>query len=378
MPTLKIQLPGLPDVSHTLKDDTITIGRMKGNTIVVDHDSVSLSHARITRKDGEFFVKDLNSTNGTLVNGQSFEEIKLRHLDRIRFAEVDAQYFADAPGAPAARTPIDATAKSPGVAPAASSTAAPEPGKTAHYQKPRGRTPSLNAKATRLVVVLGVILALAAGSFIAWKRWQARLQETSAREQAAQGQAQVHDAKAGQQGNPPSPKTEPPRDLAAPSPAAGSAQGSAAPTNAEAQLPPPAADTNQDVTQLIALLKSSDAADRRRSVMSLHALGGGAQEAVPALRVALQDDDADVRMWAAVTLVNNKSYDKATIPILLGVLRHDNPVLRQVACLSLGLIPYEPAEKDAVVPLLKDCATKDPDEDVRKAAASALGVLAPQ
>ena len=38
------------------------------NTIVVDDASVSMVHAKITRKDGFFLVKDLNSTNGTFVN----------------------------------------------------------------------------------------------------------------------------------------------------------------------------------------------------------------------------------------------------------------------------------------------------------------------
>src|SRR6266480_2838961 len=96
MPTLTIQLPGLPPVSHVLKDETITIGRMKGNTIVIDDASISLSHAKITRKNGDFLLKDLNSTNGTSVNGQPIGEVKLRDSDRVRFAEITCQYFGDA------------------------------------------------------------------------------------------------------------------------------------------------------------------------------------------------------------------------------------------------------------------------------------------
>ncbi|HSU57134.1 MAG TPA: FHA domain-containing protein, partial [Candidatus Dormibacteraeota bacterium] len=96
MPTLTIQLPGLPPVSHVLKDETTTIGRMKGNTIVIEDSSISLMHAKITRKDGEFYLKDLNSTNGTIINGQAIAEAKLRDLDRVRFAEIPAQFQADA------------------------------------------------------------------------------------------------------------------------------------------------------------------------------------------------------------------------------------------------------------------------------------------
>src|SRR6185295_12309577 len=92
MSALTIQLSGLPPVTHVLKDDTITIGRMRGNTIVIDNDSVSLVHAKITRVEGRFFLKDLNSTNGTLVNGQTISEAPLRNLDRIRFADVIGEF----------------------------------------------------------------------------------------------------------------------------------------------------------------------------------------------------------------------------------------------------------------------------------------------
>src|SRR6266850_4356162 len=96
MPTLTIQLPGFPSVSHVLKDETITIGRMKGNTIVIEDASISLMHAKITRKDGLFYLKDLNSTNGTVVNGQPISEAKLNDLDRVRFADVAGQFLAEA------------------------------------------------------------------------------------------------------------------------------------------------------------------------------------------------------------------------------------------------------------------------------------------
>src|SRR5215470_14733221 len=96
MPTLSIQLPGLPPVSHVLKDETITIGRMKGNTIVIEDSSISLIHAKITRKNGDLILKDLNSTNDTIVNGQPVDEVRLRDLNRIRFADITCQFLADA------------------------------------------------------------------------------------------------------------------------------------------------------------------------------------------------------------------------------------------------------------------------------------------
>src|SRR5881227_701990 len=100
MPTLTIQLPGQLPVFHVLKDETITIGRLKGNTIVIEDSSISLMHAKITRKDGQFFLKDLNSTNGTIVNGQPIGEVRLRDLDRVRFAEITCQFVAASATAP--------------------------------------------------------------------------------------------------------------------------------------------------------------------------------------------------------------------------------------------------------------------------------------
>ena len=76
--------------------------------------------------------------------------------------------------------------------------------------------------------------------------------------------------------------------------------------------------------------------------------------------------------------VNTKNYDKSAIPILVRSLRHENPTLRQVACLSLAVIPYEAAEKDSVVPALATAAANDDDTDVRQAAYSALSIIAPE
>ena len=125
-------------------------------------------------------------------------------------------------------------------------------------------------------------------------------------------------------------------------------------------------------------MKAADPAERRRAAAALHALGSGAKEAVPELRNALNDADADVRMWSALALVNNKSYDRGEIPILIQVLHHDNSMLRQVSCLSLALIPYEDADKDTVVAALTDTANKDEEDDVRNAAVSALKIIAPE
>ena len=122
-----IQLPGLPPVSHVVNGEMVTIGRMKGNTIVIDDVSISLMHAKITRKDGQYYLKDLNSTNGTTVNGQSIGEIRLRDQDRVRFADITTQFVADPePVAPvSSAAPVMAALPSAAAAPVRAAQPAP-------------------------------------------------------------------------------------------------------------------------------------------------------------------------------------------------------------------------------------------------------------
>jgi len=50
--------------------EELLIGRHQGCDIVLGHASVSRRHARLTFRDGNWVLRDLDSTNGTLVNGQ--------------------------------------------------------------------------------------------------------------------------------------------------------------------------------------------------------------------------------------------------------------------------------------------------------------------
>jgi pSer/pThr/pTyr-binding forkhead associated (FHA) protein len=61
----------------------VTIGRLPDNTIVIDNSAVSSRHARIAREGPQFVVDDLESTNGTFVNGDKITKRALRHGDTI-------------------------------------------------------------------------------------------------------------------------------------------------------------------------------------------------------------------------------------------------------------------------------------------------------
>jgi hypothetical protein len=380
MPTLMVYLPGLPPVSHLVKDETTTIGRMKGNTIVIEDVSISLMHAKITRKNGEFYLKDLNSTNGTNINGQPVSEARLKDTDRVRFAEVSAQFLAEpvveanpavaapqvtsAPPIPAAIIPAPLPAMSesakapafsarPAVIASASAPAIAAPvvsgsRKTDFPRSNRSKITSWVSAGAGALAALGVI------SVLGWRFFH--LDEAKANagsELRATKKTQISSS--------------------APSQVAERQLESTAPANNPAAQPP----LTTDPLELAILLKSKDPVQRRAVARALHSIGPEASHAAAGLRQALKDPDEEVRMWSALALVNSQQYDKAAVPILIHALQNENSVLRQVACLSLGLVPYEDPERDLVVPALAETAGKDVDEEVRKAARSALNIIAP-
>ncbi|MBQ8662582.1 MAG: FHA domain-containing protein [Eubacterium sp.] len=76
--------------NFVLEEDMFLVG--KDETVVhgvIRADTVSRIHARIFRQEGTYYIEDLNSTNGTYLNGKELfyrEPAKLKPLDRIAFA----------------------------------------------------------------------------------------------------------------------------------------------------------------------------------------------------------------------------------------------------------------------------------------------------
>jgi pSer/pThr/pTyr-binding forkhead associated (FHA) protein len=79
-------------ITHELVDEAITIGRGPDNTIVVNDPSISTHHAQLLLEGDTYRLKDLDSTNGTRVNGKPVTEAVLRFDDRIRFGAAEARY----------------------------------------------------------------------------------------------------------------------------------------------------------------------------------------------------------------------------------------------------------------------------------------------
>jgi pSer/pThr/pTyr-binding forkhead associated (FHA) protein len=111
MPKLQIMMPDTGEITHELVDESITLGRLPDNNIQVDDASVSSHHAQFNLSgNGNYLLKDLNSTNGTRVNGAPVTDAQLRNGDRVRLGKIEAAYYSDTAQAneplPAAVEPV--------------------------------------------------------------------------------------------------------------------------------------------------------------------------------------------------------------------------------------------------------------------------------
>jgi pilus assembly protein CpaF len=81
----------------------ITIGRVQGNDIVLPKGNISKRHSRIVLKDGKFIIIDMQSTNGTYVNGKKITSPQVvKGTDKIYIGDFTLQ-LSGANGAEAAK-----------------------------------------------------------------------------------------------------------------------------------------------------------------------------------------------------------------------------------------------------------------------------------
>jgi predicted component of type VI protein secretion system len=102
MPRLVAQSPEFAGQIFDLNGGEITVGRLADNQIQVEHASISGHHA-LFRLDGQdYAVRDLESTNGTRINGEKVAEQKLRRNDMLRLGNIELLYDSEhsPPGEP--------------------------------------------------------------------------------------------------------------------------------------------------------------------------------------------------------------------------------------------------------------------------------------
>lgn len=78
--------------SVTLAGNRVRIGGLPDNDVVIGSPAVSRYHAQIVVRGGKVEIEDLNSSNGTFVNGTPVRTAEIRSGDKIRVGDVDLVY----------------------------------------------------------------------------------------------------------------------------------------------------------------------------------------------------------------------------------------------------------------------------------------------
>jgi pSer/pThr/pTyr-binding forkhead associated (FHA) protein len=98
MARLILSLDGQVMAEYNMNKERYTVGRLPDNDIRIDNAAVSGHHSLIINILNDSFLEDLNSTNGTYVNGKLIKKHALQHGDvitvghhQLRFMEDDEQ-----------------------------------------------------------------------------------------------------------------------------------------------------------------------------------------------------------------------------------------------------------------------------------------------
>ena len=100
MPRLILSMDGLVLKEMALEKERTTIGRKPHNDIQIDNLAISGEHAAIVTILNDAFLEDMNSTNGTYVNGQPVKKHVLQNNDVIKLGKYRLKFIADGVGSP--------------------------------------------------------------------------------------------------------------------------------------------------------------------------------------------------------------------------------------------------------------------------------------
>lgn len=97
MPPDQLVLVG-SDRHWDLDSDKVQLGRSSSNAVVIDDPNASRIHAELVSREGQWWITDLGSTNGTLVNESAIKEHRLSPGDRIKIGAAELEYRQADPG----------------------------------------------------------------------------------------------------------------------------------------------------------------------------------------------------------------------------------------------------------------------------------------
>src|SRR5215211_6989447 len=106
MPKMIVSIDGVVIKEVQLTKDRTTLGRRPYNDIVIDNLAVSGEHAVLQLTGNEVYLEDLNSTNGTYVNGKAVKKQLLQNNDTVEIGKYKIKFINEAPGVTFEKTMI--------------------------------------------------------------------------------------------------------------------------------------------------------------------------------------------------------------------------------------------------------------------------------
>ncbi len=107
MPKLVVLSEGLTGRSYELKVEKTTVGRLEDNAFQIPEQSVSSHHCEVLLQGADVVIKDLNSTNGTFINGEKVTEKPLKPGQILRLGNIEIRLEGDGAAAPASKKKMD-------------------------------------------------------------------------------------------------------------------------------------------------------------------------------------------------------------------------------------------------------------------------------
>ena len=95
MPKMIVSIDGVVIKEVQLTKDRTTLGRRPYNDIVIDNLAVSGEHAVMQMSGADVFLEDLNSTNGTYVNGKAIKKQPLQNGDTVEIGKYKIKFVHD-------------------------------------------------------------------------------------------------------------------------------------------------------------------------------------------------------------------------------------------------------------------------------------------
>ncbi|TXH50230.1 MAG: FHA domain-containing protein [Cellvibrionales bacterium] len=97
MAKLIVSIDGVVIREVELSKERTSIGRRPYNDVVIDNLAVSGEHAALVRSEGVFFAEDLNSTNGSYLNGKGLKRERLANGDILEIGKYKIKFIGDEP-----------------------------------------------------------------------------------------------------------------------------------------------------------------------------------------------------------------------------------------------------------------------------------------